>query len=246
MKSIELVTHCWARDLEQYAYHLAAKIWSLDREVGPSQDVTLCVCHSLEDPLTREVLDWFTGDVSRFRIRTIDLPPARLGRRAIGRNLAAKSSEADVVWFDDVDQMYRNGILYRLAELQWPDGATMIFPREIRIHKDHATGDAWTGYVKRSWRLGVSAVVEGDFVPKQYNRAIGGVQIVRGDFTREYGYLDGDEKWQRPTDGKFATCGCDLAYRRFCGSKGRIVGVDLPGVYRIRHTIAGHGRPASL
>ncbi len=245
-KTIEIVAHCWAKELPHYANALNYMFSSLVLDPPTTCDVVVTVCLDSTDDKTNRIYRWFAyhqRGINDYYVRagSIHFPISELGRRAIGRNSAAKSSYADIVWFADVDQCYRDGILDRLANLEWPEGATMIYPKEIMIHRDHALGDEDLAKVGGDPRL--IDVDPSRFVTKRYNRAIGGVQIVRGDFAREHGYLDGDPKWQRPTDGRFARCSCDRAYRSFCKSRGRIVGVDLPGVYRLRHTEAGHGRP---
>ena len=79
-----------------------------------------------------------------------------------------------------------------------------------------------------------------EFVEKRYGRAIGGVQIVRGDFARKYGYLHDVAKYQQPVEHPFGDFRDDIAYRDFVRSFGRIVGIDLPGMYRLRHGVKTH------
>jgi hypothetical protein len=156
-----------------------------------------------------------------------------LGRRCIGRNEAALGTRSDYVWFTDVDYMFGAGCLDGLSSLKWPSGATMVFPRQIQILKDHATGDSWLRHAVD--QVGMLTISEHDFVPHRFNRAVGGVQIVRGDFARKHGYLNVPE-WQKPTKRPFCNFKDDIAYREFCRKHGEIVAVDLPGVFRIRHT----------
>ena len=245
MKSIEIVSHCHSIQFPYYAWALHYQLSSvvLDR---PECKVIVTVVTSSDDGNVEAVLSRFRSHVSGdFRIKKLYLDVNHLGRRAFGRNLAASNSEADVVWFSDVDQAFRHGILDRLARMEWPENATMIFPERILIHKDHATGDE--ELVRASCALLPIDIDEHDFVPKKYNRAIGGVQIVRGACAREHGYLRENERWLRPVeDGKFAACRCDVPYRRFCGTLGRVVGVDLPGLYRLRHSQSSHGRTPRL
>ena len=166
------------------------------------------------------------------------MPVNKLGRRSIGRNLAAKWSKADIVWFTDVDHCFCNGIFSNLENLEWPEDTTMVYPKIIMIHKNHEIGDALLRTIKERihYPLPVPLLNVHNFIEKQYNRAIGGVQIVRGEFAYEHGYLDGEEKWQRPVKKPFGDFRDDIAYRNFCTKYGSIMSVDLPGVYRIRHT----------
>ena len=109
----------------------------------------------------------------------------------------------------------------------------MIYPALIQIHRDHATGDAATVLVDQPKLISVN---KAEFIPKHYNRAIGGVQIVQGDFARKHGYLNDSPEWQKPTETPFGDFKDDVAYRKFTSQFGPIVGVDFPGVFRIRHS----------
>jgi hypothetical protein len=181
---------------------------------------------------------WFWHN-TKLPVKAISLFRGELGRRCIGRNMAALQTDADLVWFADVDQVYHRGCLDRLAAMDWPGEASMIFPQWIEIHKDHATGDRYAEAVVEPRLVDIDP---DDFIPKKYHRAIGGVQIVGGDFARDHGYLDDDPKWQKPrTDGKpFAGFRDDIEYRKFCQQLGVIVPVDLPGMYRLRHSVTTH------
>jgi hypothetical protein len=241
---IEIVSHCYAVDLPFYAGALCHQLSSYVLDpIAPPHEVVPAVCYCPADMRTWEVISYFRSEW-KLRIAAVPLSRSHLARRSIGRNVAAKTTEADIVWFADVDQVYRYGCLTKLANLEWPEGAVMIHPKEIRIRRDHATGDA---ELREPSKRPMTVMADpADFVPKRYKRAIGGVQIVRGDFAREHGYLDGDPKWQRPYDGSgFDSCRCDLPYRKFVQQFGEVAGVDLPGMFRLRHTEAGHGRPAS-
>ncbi len=230
MKKINIIVHCYAARLPHYAAALRYQLESLMLNPSANCSLVFTICLEPDDERTCYVVRAFID--RGLAMRYCFLNPPQLGRRAIGRNVMAKATDADIVWFADVDMMFRNGILDRLATMEWPAGAVMIYPREIRISRDHAIGDEVLG------REDVSVDLDENlFVPKAYHRAIGGVQIVRGDFAREHGYLNGIEKWMAPrTDGKpFGDFRDDIAYRKFCLKHGTIEPVDLPGIYRLRH-----------
>jgi len=242
MKTIEIVSHCWAKKLPHYASALRYQLSSLILNRPKRCKVKATICYSMDDSLTNGVLDEFES-IRTFEgldLQRLAFSPGELGRRSIGRNLAAKITDANIVWFSDVDQCFRDGILDLLATMKWPSGASMIFPGEIQIHKDHATGDVVLANAE-----GICDIDPTDFISKRYSRAIGGVQIVQGSFARQYGYLNHESKWQLITNGNFDRCRCDQPYRKFCGEKGKIQKVRLPGLYRLRHTESGHGRAAS-
>jgi len=238
---VEIISHCYAKELHHFAACLVYQTSSLvlDRPRLCDVCLTMCVCN--EDERTMQVVEWAKRKLVEFGHTYVvcHLSQTEIGRRCIGRNEAAGFSKADIVWFADVDQVYRDGILDRLVSMHWPDAAVMVYPREIRIHKDHATGDKRTSAVDLN-HLRVVDIDPAEFVVKRYRKAIGGVQIVRGDFARQYGYLDGNDRWQQTTNKPFGDFRDDIAYRRFCLQYGNIVGVDLPGMYRIRHTAVSY------
>ena len=258
---IEVVSHCYAAELPQYAAFLVYQASSLVLHKPRSCDVCLSVCVWSEkenpddltellaaaappmpwrvaDPNVAKVLPWVKQTLIEHGVgwSVCHLTRGEIGRRCIGRNRLALASEADIVWFADVDQVFRDGVLDRLATMEWPEGASMIHPREIMIHRDHKTGDTLVRDVpvESLFVYGPFDVNPAEFVPKRYNRAIGGVQIIRGDFARKHGYLNGDEKW-RAVLRPFGDFRDDVAYRRFCSERGAIVAVNLPGVFRLRH-----------
>jgi len=239
MKLIRIVSHCYAAELRHYADALVYQLSSLVLHPPQTCKVEIVVYCNHEDENTMRVIRWFFKNAPDLDLGATYLTPQELGRRAIGRNGAAKFSRGvDIIWFSDVDQIYRDGILDRLATMEWPEGAVMVFPRQIMIHRDHATGSRVTAAVGDDVRL-----MDADtslFVPKQYHRAIGGVQIVQGDFAREHGYLDCRPDWRQPVEKPFSSFKDDIIYRRHCLLHGQIVGVDLPGVYRIRHARTTH------
>lgn len=242
---IEIVSHCYAAELPHYASALCYQLSSLllNRPAHCEVSATVCCCHS--DARTEEVLLWFMQNTN-LKMKTIVLStPGELGRRSIGRNMAAKGSDANVVWFADCDMAFGAGCLDLLeltakTTLLQPSSPTMIFPEWIWIHQDHATGDRETQKIDKPRLVDLDQSL---FVPKRYNRAIGGVQIVSGDFAREHGYLDGDASWQAPAAKPFGDFRDDVAYRKFCDSKGGVKSVLIPGVYRIRHSTTTYQPP---
>lgn len=238
---IEIMTHCWAGRHDHYAKCLAYQIASLILHPPKRCHVTHMLVFSPDDPVTMQTsldMQFLSPDDDNITWMAQGLPTEQLGRRCIGRNMAAKHSIADLVWFTDCDYLFRGDVLDRLAEMEWPEGASMVYPRRIRQNSTHAAGDRT---IEKMDEPKVLDIDPADFVEKRFNRAIGGVQIVRGDFAREHGYLSNDPKWQKPLNKPtFVSCRCDRAYRKRCEQNGPIVGVDLPGVYRIRHTATTH------
>jgi len=238
---VDIVSHCYAAELPQYAAMLIYQASSLVLHKPNRCRVRLSVCvwderetdEKLFDPIAEKAVEQ-VKEMIWMSCRIIRMTREEIGRRCIGRNRACLSAYADFVWFADVDQIFRDGILDRLVGMPWPDGASMIYPREIMIHRDWVTGDERTSAVD----LDNPQLIDIDpteYVTKPYRKAIGGVQIVRGNFAREHGYLNRDAKWLRPTEKPFGDFRDDVAYRRYCLKQGPIVAVDLPGLYRLRH-----------
>jgi len=230
----KIITHCYASQLPFFATCLKFQLQSIS-VTGVDNDVEVNVCFNRDDIDTVKVLRWYeTNKVRRHKLVTFEFPVEELGRRSIGRNKAALWSKADIVWFTDVDYCFCDGIFNKLESFQWPEGASMVFPGTIMIHKNHAMGDELLKIHKNNDI--VPLIVPDDFTESVLNRAIGGVQIVQGDFAYEHGYLKDEEKWQRPTVKPFGDFRDDIAYRKFCLKYGTIEKVELPGIYRIRHT----------
>jgi len=236
---IEIISHCLANERPHYAGALCYQLSSLLLDTPKMCTVKATIITTWDDELTQNTFTWFIKHTP-IRARLIVLHKTQCTRRSIGRNNAALSSTGDIVWFADVDQVYRDRILDRLADTPWPPDSVMLFPKQIMIHKDHTTGQAATDKVNH--QPAVVDIDPGDFKPKIYHRAIGGVQIVQGDFTRRYGYLNNHSVWQKPHESgkQLKNFHDDRQYRGFCEKHGMIKGIDLPGMYRIRHTSSSY------
>lgn len=230
MKTIQIITHCYAAKIPDFAAMLAAQMSSLIFW-QPHVDVLLTVCCNEDDALTMEAVGSFgTHPLPTVRIQPLLMPLRDLFRRAIGRNRAAKASTADVVWFTDADYIFGRGCLDYVAGVDFRDSNSII-PRKAWIHRRHTDGDS---EIKR---VTIGEVFEPDlslFQSWHLRLAIGGMQIVKGDFARQ-GYLD-QTKWQNPvvdTSRGFQDTWCDKKYRKTLGLP---LPVDIPGCYRMRHS----------
>lgn len=234
---IEIVTHCYSGALPQFATFLRYQISSLLLH-APLTQVQLTVCYTSSDVATRQAIAW---GLQRSRglldLLPIDMLPARLYRRSIGRNLAARATTADLVWFADVDHYFGAGCLDALARC-WQgfvEKPLMVWPRWIQISRNHEVGDRQWNEAPQGKLLDVRA---DEFIPKRYQRAIGGVQIVSGDYCRSIGYLAGHSKYQKPRDDDrpFGDFRDDVVFRKQISLAGRVEPIELPGLYRLRHS----------
>lgn len=234
---LEIVTHCW-----RYWRLLTYQLSSLARYAPKQYPVTCKVYCCKADAKTVRVLDYFAEWVDRENrycsqplvIVPVEMPRPMLMRRAIGRNMAARASKADWVWFADCDYLFGPGCLaalpYQLERVKGP----LAFPHTVLAHRCRTLGDAAIAKVAAP---GVVGIDKSEFQPDAMNRAIGGIQIVRGDVCREKGYLPQHPQFQQPAD-RWQRTFEDPAFRHSLGvSRGEPI--DLPNLYRIRHTQCG-------
>lgn len=228
--NLHIVSHCW-RYPRLLCYQLSSLV------MHPPQRVhTICtVFHALEDTDTVDMLAFFrqqrTPSTILWDFRT--LPPENLCRRAIGRNHIAKTTPADWVWFADCDYVFGEGCIDAMPEQLASVDGPLAFPRIAHRSKTHELGD-WA--IRQVDWLGLRCVLPEDYTPYTNRRAIGGIQIARGDVCREKGYLDGHAKFQRPAK-RWRRTHCDTAFRRSIGSRGQAI--HLPNLYHIRHSQRG-------
>ena len=236
---LQIVSHCW-----RYGHFLSYQLSSLVIRRSAGFDLTMTVFYSPEDEETRRVLEFF-GDIKVPGI-TWDwrpLPKKRLFRRGIGRNLAAKSSTADWVWFTDADIVFGDGCFDSLSELlQGRDDAlvfpaftqaTDLLPEEDPILLRGREGPALLDIPRQAFpiRLGPT------------DRAMGPYQITHGDVARACGYCESIRVYQKPAR-HWRKAYEDSAFRWLLGTHG--VPLDLPGVCQIRHLAKGRYRQGAL
>ena len=233
---MEIVTHCY-----HYPRLLRYQLSSLLLSPPAGVNVTMTVCFAEEDEPTWEVLEWFGAQaVSCVQWNWLALPALELCRRSIGRNRAALATEADWIWFSDADYLWGAGCWTALAMMPEPR-KPLIYPRMVQMQRWRGLGDASIAAVDVS--AGLVQVNPGDFAPVRMRRAIGGIQIARGAVCRDRGYLRHWRKWQTPPQrAVFQKCREDLFFRRDLGTSGQAV--ELPEVYRLRHSRAGRDDPA--
>ncbi len=231
MMRVELVTHCYHYP-RLLRYHLSSLVMWPPEGV----ELTVTICFTLDDSATADVLESFARRVAPgVRWNWLPLSPREVCRRSIGRNRAALATTADWVWFCDVDYWFGAECWPALALLP-PPRKPLIYPRHVWMHKCRSLGDACIAATDSD--SGLIVAERADFTPIRMRRAIGGLQITRGERCRQRGYLRDSRHWQTPPErAVFQKCREDLSFRRECGTSGQ--GVDLPGVYRIRHSRKG-------
>ena len=226
--SIEIVSHCW-----NYAHWLRFQLSSLVLHPPRQTRVVMTVIHSPEDKGTVELL----AEYGRMMIPNVvwnwvPVDKSKLFRRAIGRNLRAKATTADWIFFTDCDQMFYEGSLDALGESLQGRRDFLVFPRVAQCSQrisdpSEVTVDRGSGADAK-----VVAIDTSLFHPVVHQKAVGGLQIVHGDVARAVGYCESLRFYQTPQNG-FTNTYEDRAFRWLLGTHG--IPVDIPHVYRIEH-----------
>lgn len=227
---LEIVSHCW-----QYAHMLVYQLSSLVLYPPQSCTVTMTVYYGEEDAKTVALLNRFGAiHVPNVVWNWQCLPRQALFRRAIGRNLAARQSKADWVWFTDCDLLFRAGCLDGLAAALQGRRDALVFPS-----REYCTGLLPYDAPILQPDMDSPAVLDVDenlFSMFPRNRATGPLQITHGDIARAVGYCESLSYYQRPS-ATWCKAYEDRAFRWLLRSQG--VPLDVPGVYRIRHVAKG-------
>ncbi len=236
--SIHIVTHAYAGDLPQYAVFLRAQLSSLIL-YKPKTPVSITVCVTADDEKVVKVL----ADLSIHFGNSLDicwLPKEQLFRRSIGRNIVALQTHQHLLWATDVDHVFGDGCLDELQDTwNWfpPDKKpVMVWPNQIQIQMVHELGDRYVE--KHLESTGLIDINPKEFELKTYNRSIGGIQIINGQFCRKHGYLNGSKRWQRPVSPvrPFPSFADDVRFRAFCASQGEVEAISVKNLYRLRHS----------
>lgn len=228
--NIEIVSHCWG-----YAHLLAYQLSSLVLHPPQQAQVTVTVFYSAEDADTVALLKFFgTIPVPGVTWSWQRLDKYRLFRRSIGRNLAARATRCDWVWFTDCDVLFEAGCLDGLAAALQGRRDALVFPREEWVSAMLEAGAPLLEAGK-----GVPRVLEidaGEFTAQQRDRATGPLQVAHGDVARACGYCENLRVYQQPSP-VWAKAHEDRAFRWLLRTPG--TPVEVPGVYRIRHASKG-------
>jgi hypothetical protein len=228
---LEIVSHCW-----QYAHLLAYQLSSLVNFPPTRARARMTVFHAVEDVRTRALLEYFAGlEVPGVTWNWQALPPPELFRRAIGRNRAARTTAADWVWFTDCDILFHRDCLDTLAtELQGRQDL-LTYPKFERITPMLEETDPVLAAERDRPRV-VDIDTTQFTLAANPPKAKGAYHIVHGDAARQCGYCEQIPLFQRPAR-RWAKTYEDSAYRWLLGTDG--VGLEVPGVHRIRHVQKG-------
>jgi hypothetical protein len=268
---IEFVIHAWAGQTPIYAtllhFQLSSLYFAAFKEV---QRVCVSVCCSAKDEAVMDVLYRFSSLPGRkFHLNMVQLEEEYLFQRAYGRNHCALRNNAKVVWFTDCDYLFEQEALSDVLRASEEITTNLMFPQTVYASRRRESGDEVISLYEKetgpilimpmdsykkfhpseasqdgSTRVGTIAGIKTvgmTMAPQHYGRAIGGIQIVKGSYAREHGYLKGSKFLNAmPVDEGFRKCRCDTRFRKRCKTSQP---VDIKGVSRIRHSIAGRNLP---
>ena len=227
----EIVSHCW-----QYAHLLAYQLSSLVNFPPTKARVCMTVFHAREDTRTAAMLEFFGGiAVPGVRWNWQALTPPELFRRAIGRDRAARATKADWIWFTDCDIVFHRDCLDTLSQELQGRRDLLAYPKYERITPMLEETDPVLAAERDRPRV-VDIDTSQFTLAANPPKAKGAYHIVHGDAARLCGYCGQIPLYRRPTD-RWAKTYEDSAFRWLLGTDG--VGLDVPGVHRIRHVHKG-------
>jgi len=238
--AIEIVTHC-----VNYSRLLSYQLSGFFLHPPKVETVvTVFIGPADFDNRTFAVTEWFrTRRHGTVTIRPWQLAPDKVVRRAIGRDLACKTTTADIVLMTDCDMVWGEGALDWIAE-NWPEDKGLCYPRHVgKCSPEH--GDSLIEDAKLFTFMDIDP---DEFKPQKYRRAIGGTQWVPKRVAH-LGYMSDmtigiHRRAHKPLDRWFRTKE-DPHYRRWLARQGLTTGhergfpLEVPNVYRIRHSKYG-------
>lgn len=235
--SLEIVSHCW-----RYSHLLAYQLSSLVHHPPSRLSLTVTVFYAVEDEQTAALLEYF-GAIQvpnvRWNWQALDQP--RLFRRAIGRNLAARATDCDWIWFTDCDVVFHEGCLDGLAATLQGRRDALVFPRHEHCSAVLEPSDPVLNAAAGTPRL--VDIDPSEFSAQTCDRATGPLQITHGDVARACGYCESLRVYQQPSPA-WAKAHEDRAFRWLLRTPG--VAIEVPGVYRIRHLSKGRYQGSRL
>ena len=230
--SLELVSHCW-----RYSHFLNYQLSSLVKNPTTKLDITMTVFYAEEDDAVKAVLDYFGAmDIEGVTWNWQVLPKEQLFRRSIGRNLAAKNTNADWIWFTDCDILFHERCLDTLADRLQGRDDSLVFP-VIGLGTALLPDDDPVLEAGRKGPAVLEIPIE-DFSPYggERDKAKGPHQITHADIARACGYCESIRLYQTPAE-RWRKTYEDRAFRWLIDTHG--TPLDIPNVCQIRHIAKG-------
>lgn len=233
---LEIVSHCW-----KYSNLLAYQLSSLVLNPPEKLSVVMTVFYCEEDEATVELLRYFGAKkLQNVTWNWRPLSRQQLFRRGIGRNLAARETDCDWVWFTDCDLVFHGDCLDQLAKALQGRQDALLFPAIENTTNMLAEDDPM---LVAGAKPQVLAISTDNFSSHTRDRATGPLQITHGDVARSCGYCECIELYQTPSE-LWCKAREDRAFRWLLQTQG--TAIDLSGVFRIRHLHKGRYTGNSL
>ncbi|HCM46312.1 MAG TPA: glycosyl transferase [Colwellia sp.] len=226
---LEIVSHCWG-----YSNMLTYQLSSFVNHPPTKCALTVTVFYAKEDTKSQSVVDFFNKKIVKnvtWNFQAIS--KGKLFRRGIGRNMVARSTEADWLWFTDCDIIFHENCLDSLAEKLQGKQESLYYPQQERTTEMLAQDDPMLRQDSAPQLVDIDA--EG-FSLHSRDKAKGAFQIVHGDVARAIGYCEKlkmfqteDDRWRKTYE--------DTAFKWLISSEG--IPLNIDGVFQIRHVQKG-------
>jgi hypothetical protein len=230
---LEIVSHCW-----DYANMLTYQLSSFVNYPPTKLNLTVTVFYAEEDTKTKAALDFFSQiTMPNITWNFHPLTKGKLFRRGIGRNMAARSTKADWIWFTDCDIIFYENCLDSLADSLQGEKGSLFFPKEEKITEMLKDDDPLLSNDAQPQVIDIetenfSLYERG----KSRDKARGPFQIVHGDVARAIGYCEKLSIFQTESD-RWRKTYEDTAFRWLLGTDGEPKHID--GVFHIHHVTKG-------
>ncbi|WP_299080815.1 glycosyltransferase [uncultured Paraglaciecola sp.] len=231
--NLEIVSHCWG-----YANMLTYQLSSFVNYPPTKLQLTVTIFYAEEDLKTKATLDFFAQQsVPNVTWNFQVLSKGKLFRRSIGRNMAARSTTADWVWFTDCDIIFHENCLDSLADSLQHEKGLLFFPEEEKISEMLKDDDPLLIKDAEPQLIDINTENFSFYERnKSRNKARGPFQIAHGDVVRAIGYCEKISMFQTESES-WSKCYEDTAFRWLLGTDGEPKKID--GVFHIQHVTKG-------
>jgi len=227
--NLEIVSHCWG-----YSNMLTYQLSSFVNYPPTKCGVTVTVFYAKEDTKSQAVIDFFNKQtVENVTWNFQALSKGKLFRRGIGRNMAARTTDADWLWFTDCDIIFHENCLDSLAEQLQGKQESLYYPKQERTTEMLAQDDPM---LRQDSEPQLVDIDSDGFSLHSRDKAKGAFQIVHGDVARAIGYCEKlkmfqteDDRWRKTYE--------DTAFKWLISSEG--IPLEIDGVFQIRHVQKG-------
>ena len=226
---LEIISHCWG-----YSNMLTYQLSSFVNHPPTKCALTVTVFYAKEDTKSQSVVDFFNKKtVENVTWNFQALSKGKLFRRGIGRNMVARNTTADWLWFTDCDIIFHENCLDSLAEQLQSKQESLYYPKQERTTEMLAQNDPMLRQDSEPQLVDIDT--EG-FSLHFRDKAKGAFQIVHGDVARAIGYCEKLKMFQTE-DNRWRKTYEDTAFKWLISSEG--IPLDVDGVFQIRHVQKG-------